>query len=65
MKPPLLWHSDGARAGIRAHFRQARQAGVRGFRALILQQGTQRPPIGNGWQPLDAVRAAIEARLAA
>ncbi|ODU40531.1 MAG: protein-disulfide isomerase [Thiobacillus sp. SCN 63-374] len=57
--------SDDARAGTRAHFRQARQAGVRGFPALILQQGTQLHPIGNGWQPLDAVRAAIEARLAA
>jgi len=57
--------SDEARAATQAHFRQARQAGVRGFPALILQQGTQLHPIGNGWQPLDAVRAAIEARLAA
>ncbi|OJW74851.1 DsbA family protein [Thiobacillus sp. 65-1402] len=57
--------SDEVRAVTRAHFRQARQAGVRGFPALILQQGTQLHPIGNGWQPLDAVRAAIEARLAA
>ncbi|OZA28763.1 MAG: protein-disulfide isomerase [Hydrogenophilales bacterium 17-64-11] len=57
--------SDDARAGTQAHFRQARQAGVRGFPALILQQGTQLHPIGTGWQPLDAVRAAIEARLAA
>jgi len=57
--------SDDAHAGTRAHFRQARQAGVRGFPALILQQGTQLHPIGTGWQPLDAVRAAIEARLAA
>ncbi|WP_296755238.1 DsbA family protein [Thiobacillus sp.] len=60
-----LFDSDDARARTRANFRQARQAGVRGFPALILQQGTQLHPIGNGWQPLDAVRAAIEARLAA
>lgn len=57
--------SDDARTRTRAHFRQARQAGVRGFPALILQQGTQLHPISNGCQPLETVRAAIDARLAA
>ncbi len=57
--------SDAARAKTQAHFRQARQAGVRGFPALILQQDAQLLPISNGCQPLDTVRAAIDASLAA
>jgi putative protein-disulfide isomerase len=57
--------SDAARAKTQAHFKHARQAGVRGFPALILQQGTQLHPVCNGCQPLDTVRAAIDARLAA
>ena len=52
--------SDAARAKTQAHFRQARQAGVRGFPALILQQDTQLHPISNGCQPLDTVREAID-----
>jgi putative protein-disulfide isomerase len=57
--------SDAARAKTQAHFRQARQAGVRGFPALILQQDAQLRPVSNGCQPLDTVRAAIDACLAA
>lgn len=57
--------SDAAHSKTQAHFRQARQAGVRGFPALILQQDTQLHPIVNGCQPLDTVRAALDARLAA
>lgn len=56
--------SDTARAKTQAHFKHARQAGVRGFPALILQKGTQLHPVCNGCQPLDRVRAAIDARLA-
>ncbi len=52
--------SDAARARTQAHFRQARQAGIRGFPALILQQGAQLRPVSNGCQPLDTVRAAID-----
>jgi putative protein-disulfide isomerase len=52
--------SDQARARTQAHFRQARQAGVRGFPALILQQGAQLHPVSHGCQPLDTVRAAID-----
>lgn len=59
------FESDAARARTQAHFKQARQAGVRGFPALILQQGTQLHPVCNGCQPLDTVRAAIDAGLAA
>src|SRR5574340_1101616 len=56
--------SDAARAKTQAHFRQARQAGVRGFPALILQQGSQLHPVGSGCQPLETVRAAIDRSLA-
>jgi putative protein-disulfide isomerase len=52
--------SDDARARTQAHFRQACQAGVRGFPALILQQDAQLHLVSNGCQPLDTVRAAID-----
>lgn len=55
--------SDRARARTQAHFTQARQAGVRGFPALLLQQEAQLYPISNGCQPLETVRAALDARL--
>lgn len=55
--------SEGTRAKTLAHFRQARQAGVRGFPSLILQQAENLHLITNGWQPLDEVREKIEARL--
>lgn len=55
--------SDAARARTQAHFRQARQAGVRGFPALILQQDTQLHSVSNGCQSLDTVRAALDAWL--
>ena len=51
--------SDAARAKTQAHFRQARQAGVRGFPALILQQDSQLHSVGNGCLPLEVVREAI------
>lgn len=56
---------DEARARTQAHFRQARQAGVRGFPSLILQRDAQLTPVSTGCQPLDAVRAAIDAALSA
>lgn len=59
-----VWDADATRDKTRAHFRQARTAGVRGFPALILQQAAQLTPIANGCQPLEAVRAALDARLA-
>ncbi len=52
--------SDAARARTQAHFRQARQAGVRGFPALILQQDAQLHSVSNGCQSLDTVRAALD-----
>jgi putative protein-disulfide isomerase len=55
--------SDAAHAKTQAHFRQARQAGVRGFPALILQQDAQLHSVSNGCLPLDTVRAAIDSYL--
>jgi putative protein-disulfide isomerase len=55
--------SDAARSRTQAHFRQARQAGVRGFPTLIMQQDAQLHTVCNGWQALDAVRAAIDRSL--
>lgn len=52
--------SDAARAKTQAHFRQARQAGVTGFPALIVQQDAQLHPVSNGCQPLETVRDAID-----
>jgi len=52
--------SDAARAKTQAHFRQARQAGVRGFPTLILQQDSQLHSVSNGWLPLETVREAIK-----
>ena len=59
-----VFDSDAAHARTQAHFQQARQAGVRGFPTLILQQETQLHPVCNGCLPLDTVRTAIDARLA-
>ncbi|MBW8327853.1 MAG: DsbA family protein [Thiobacillus sp.] len=59
----LAFDSEAARARTQAHFRQARQAGVRGFPALILQQDAQLHSVSNGCQPLETVRAAIDAWL--
>jgi len=56
--------SDAARAKTQAHFRQARQAGVRGFPTLILQRDAQLRPVCNGCLPLETVRTAIDACLA-
>jgi putative protein-disulfide isomerase len=56
--------SDAARSRTQAHFRQARQAGVRGFPALILQQDSRLHTVANGCQPLETVRAALDAWIA-
>lgn len=52
--------SATARAHTLAHFRQARQAGVRSFPTLIVQQDAQLHPVSSGCQPLDTLRAAID-----
>lgn len=60
-----LWASDTVRARTQAHFRQTRAAGVRGFPTLILQQDERLSPIATGCEALDAVRAKLDACLAA
>jgi putative protein-disulfide isomerase len=55
--------SDAARAKTQAHFKQARQAGIRGFPALILQQDSQLHSVSNGCLPLETVREAIDSYL--
>ena len=57
--------SDAAHSKTQAHFKQARQAGVRGFPALILQRDAQLHAISHGCQPLETVRAALDAGLSA
>jgi putative protein-disulfide isomerase len=57
------FESDAARARTLAHFRQARQAGVRGFPAMILQKGEQLHQIANGCLPLETVIQSIDAKL--
>jgi putative protein-disulfide isomerase len=59
-----VFDSDAARARTQAHFRQARQAEVRGFPTLILQRGGQLERITDGWKPRAEVCAMIAARLA-
>ncbi|OZA30441.1 MAG: protein-disulfide isomerase [Hydrogenophilales bacterium 17-61-9] len=59
------FNSDAARAKTQAHFRQARQAGIRGFPALIIQQGAQLHSVSHGCLPLETVRAAIDRYLQA
>ena len=66
-RPPRFlsaFDSDEARARTQAHFRQARQAGVRGFPTLIMQRDAQLHPVSSGCQPLETVRAAVETCLA-
>lgn len=55
--------SDTARTRTQTHFHHARQAGVRGFPTLIVQQGAQLHPICNGCLPLKNVCTAIDACL--
>jgi putative protein-disulfide isomerase len=55
--------SDSTRTKTQAHFKQARQAGIRGFPALILQQDSQLHSVSNGCLPLETVREAIDSYL--
>ncbi len=57
--------SEAVRANTRAHFAQARKAGVRGFPALILQRGERIERVVDGCLPLATVRAQLDRLLAA
>ncbi|MEW6120272.1 MAG: DsbA family protein [Pseudomonadota bacterium] len=56
-----IWASDAARDRTRAHFRQARTAGVRGFPTLIVQQDERLTPVATGCEPIDTVRTRLAA----
>lgn len=57
------FESDETRANTLAHFKHARQVGVRGFPTLVLQQGEELHLITNGWQPLAEIRAVLNSQL--
>lgn len=57
------FESEDMKSRTQSHFRHARQAGVRGFPTLILQQGEKLDLITHGWQPLADIRNALESRL--
>jgi putative protein-disulfide isomerase len=55
--------SMAAQARTQAHFRLAREWGVRGFPTLVLQMDSHLHLITSGWQPLAAICASIDAGL--
>lgn len=57
------FESETARAQTQAHFQQARQLGVRGFPTLILQHSDKLHLVTHGWQPLERIRAILDAQL--
>jgi putative protein-disulfide isomerase len=58
------FESDDAKARTLAHFRQAREWGVRGFPTLIQQDDAGYRMLANGWHPLEDLRPDISAWLA-
>lgn len=54
------FESDLAHSRTQTHFRLARQVGVRGFPALVMQRNAQIHTVSNGCETLEAVHAAIE-----
>lgn len=57
------FESETARANTLAHFKQARQIGVRSFPTLILQLEDSLHLITQGWQPLARIQAILDAQL--
>ena len=57
------FESKAAQARAQAHFRQAREWGIKGFPTLVLQQERDFHLITSGWQPLSAIRASLDAQL--
>jgi putative protein-disulfide isomerase len=57
------FESEEARAKTVAHFRHAREWGVRGFPTMILQGAGGYRLLSNGWQPLEELRLELEAWL--
>jgi putative protein-disulfide isomerase len=59
----LAFASQAAQTRTQAHFRLARERGVKGFPTLVLQMQSDFHLITSGWQPLAAIRASIDAGL--
>ncbi len=55
--------SQAAKKRTQAHFRLAREWGVKGFPTLILQKDSGMQLITSGWQPLADIRASLDAEM--
>jgi putative protein-disulfide isomerase len=56
--------TGAARHRTQKHFNMTRESGIMGFPSLLLQSGNNVLPVAYGWQPLEQVKAAIDALLA-
>lgn len=65
-KPKFLerFESEDVKNKMRAHFRIAREAGVRGFPTIVLQAKSGQKLLTNGCRPLEELRPELEAWLA-
>lgn len=57
------FNSDAVRERTQAHFEMARRLGIRGFPTLVLQEAGGYHLLASGYQPVEELRAEIEARL--
>ena len=57
------FHSAEVKEKTRQHFEQARQAGVRGFPTLLLQDESGTTLLSHGYRPFEALRSDIDAWL--
>lgn len=60
-----LFESDELKAMTRQHFQRARQAGVRGFPTVVMQQGEHVDLVCAGYAPYEQVIETIDSQLAA
>lgn len=56
--------SEDMKQKTRAHFRVAREAGVRGFPTIVLQTESGGTPLTRGYRPFDQLKPEIESWLA-
>ena len=54
------FHSDAAKEKTQQHFNGTKQAGVRGFPSLVLQQDSEFEFIARGYQPLETLKSQVE-----
>jgi len=58
------FHAADVKAKTRMHFQQTRQAGVRGFPTVLLQDASGSTLLTHGYRPFDELRPEIDAWLA-